>query len=229
MVLGRRELSAILLAVAAILFYLMLLSTAPSEAQTGGQDDSCDVDEDLVETFTGTQDQITPEFEIVGPEWRFILEATATTQARGNVSVSTEFNPDNPGSGFASVSVDPEFNPTDNDSSNIIDGPGTFSLDIDANGAEYTIVVCESASQNGGEQTTQNPTTVRNPTTVNGNDSPQNRPRRERTREVINVPRRPLPPSGGASLPVYGVVGGFVLTGAGLLALGLVIRRGSQR
>ncbi len=46
MVLGRRELSVILLGVAAILFYLVLLSTTPSGAQTSGVDpagDECDV------------------------------------------------------------------------------------------------------------------------------------------------------------------------------------------
>ena len=55
--------------------------------------------------------------------------------------------------------------------------------------------------------------------------NPSRKPQRERS--VINVPNRPLPPSGG--LPVYGVVSGFVLTGAGLLALGLAIRRASRR
>ena len=49
------------------------------------------------------------------------------------------------------------------------------------------------------------------------------------TREptVINIPRKPLPPTGG--LPVYVTVAGFVLVGAGLLGLGVGIRRGQRR
>ena len=44
---------------------------------------------------------------------------------------------------------------------------------------------------------------------------------------VVNVPKKKLPPSGG--LPVYGAVACFVLTGAGLLALGYGVRRGRRR
>jgi hypothetical protein len=58
------------------------------------------------------------------------------------------------------------------------------------------------------------------------NTSPANQNRPQGGRTVVNVPRTPLPPSGG--LPVYGTVVGFVLTGAGLLALGLLIRHGPR-
>ncbi len=44
---------------------------------------------------------------------------------------------------------------------------------------------------------------------------------------IINIPRKPLPPSGGP--PVYGVVASFILAGTGLLALGIGIRRGLRR
>jgi hypothetical protein len=44
---------------------------------------------------------------------------------------------------------------------------------------------------------------------------------------IINVPRKPLPPTGG--WPVYGTVLGFVLTGASLLLLGFRIRSRAQR
>lgn len=64
-------------------------------------------------------------------------------------------------------------------------------------------------------------------------DQPDDEPppprKKPRTEEIINVPDKPLPPTGGASLPVYATVAGFVLTGAGLLALGFAIRRGSRR
>jgi hypothetical protein len=109
-----------------------------------------------VDTFAGTADQTFPEFEIDGAEWRFIVEATSTAETSGSVDVSTVFDPNNPESGSAIVSVDPEFNPTDTDSSSVIDGPGTFTLEVDANGAEYNVLVCESQTpgvRNGGTKT----------------------------------------------------------------------------
>lgn len=118
MLLGRKELSAILLAIGAILFYLVLLSATPSRAQTGG----------------GTTDNL------------FTIQEDVTIEE-----------------------------------------------EID----EEADVVARAES----------------------------RPRRERT--IINIPRKPLPPSGG--LPVYLTVAGFVLTGGGLLTLGFMIRRGSRR
>ncbi len=222
MVLGRRELSAILLAVAAILFYLVLLSTTPSEAQ----DSNCPGAEE-VDTFTGTGDRQTAPFEITGNVFQVTSEVTATGDPDFlffSISVRDE-------NGDTVTTIDQEQPGTE--SSFVNEGPGQFFLDILAANAEYTITVedCTGTDQNNGNQTTQNQTT-RNPTTQNQitdrNDSPQRqrRPQRERTRDVINVPNRPLPPSGG--LPVYGVVGGFVLAGAGLLALGVVIRRRTQ-
>lgn len=120
------------------------------ESTIGEQNFACSPDEQQVETFTGTADQSFPEFEIDGAEWRFIVQATSTAETSGSVSVRTVFDPDNPGSGFAIASVDPEFSPTDTSSSSVIDGPGTFTLEVDANGAEYDILVCESQTPGGG-------------------------------------------------------------------------------
>ena len=120
------------------------------ESTTDEQDFACSADEQQVETFTGTADQSFPEFEIGGAEWRFIVEATSTAETSGTVSVSTVFDPDNPVSGFAIASVDPEFSPTETNSSSVIDGPGTFALEVDANGAEYNVLVCESETPGGG-------------------------------------------------------------------------------
>ncbi len=103
-----------------------------------------------METFTGTTDQSFPEFEIGGAKWRFIVEATSTAETLGSVTVETVFDPDNPGSGIAITSVDPESSPTDTGSSSVIDGPGTFTLEVDANGAEYNILVCESQTPGDG-------------------------------------------------------------------------------
>ena len=49
----------------------------------------------------------------------------------------------------------------------------------------------------------------------------------EQTVIIRTIPRKGLPPTGG--LPVYVMVGGSVLTGAGLLAGRLVTQRGRQR
>jgi hypothetical protein len=86
-----------------------------------------------------------------------------------------------------------------------------------------------SGAQTGNQPTTQ-PTTSNpaNPSNQGGVIAIANssqRPRKERS--IINIPKKPLPPSGG--LPVYGVVTGFVFAGAGLLALGLVIWRRPRR
>ncbi len=53
-------------------------------------------------------------------------------------------------------------------------------------------------------------------------DKPNNR---EPT--VINIPNKPLPPTGG--FPVYGMIAGSILAGAGLLGLGIGVRRGQRR
>lgn len=61
----------------------------------------------------------------------------------------------------------------------------------------------------------------------NGASAQSSRDRQRRNVVRDTVPRRPLPPTGG--LPVSVTVGGFVLTGASLLGVGLVIRRGPRR
>ena len=61
--------------------------------------------------------------------------------------------------------------------------------------------------------------------TANSSQRPR-RPRRERT--IINIPNKPLPPTGGL-LPVPAMVAGSVLTGACLLGLGIGIRRKQRR
>jgi Excalibur calcium-binding domain len=53
----------------------------------------------------------------------------------------------------------------------------------------------------------------------------EEKPLREPT--IINIPAKPLPPTGG--WPVYGTVMGFVLAGAGLLMLGFGINRRTPR
>lgn len=149
------------------------------EPTTGEQDFACSPDEQQVETFSGTADQSFPEFEIDGTEWRFIVQATSTAETSGSVSVRTVFDPDNPVSGSAIASVDPEFSPTETSSSSVIDGPGTFTLEVDANGAEYDILVCESQTSGGGG----------GGTTTGAPKTPTTPPSAPKTRHLL-LPRR---------------------------------------
>jgi hypothetical protein len=112
-IVGRRELSAILLAILALVFYLVLLSTVPSGAETGGDT-------------------------------------------------------------------------TDGDQSIIIDDEFTVQEDENLQGDV-----------------------------------------RDREPTITNIPRKPLPPTGG--LPVYVTVAVSILAGTGLLGLGVGIRRGQRR
>ena len=78
--------------------------------------------------------------------------------------------------------------------------------------------------QNGGTTIVDNVVT----TFDNNIQVPQNQiPIKKQPTNIVNVPKKKLPPSGG--LPVYGVVATFILAGAGLLALGYGVRRGRRR
>ncbi len=129
-----------------------------SDAQQGGnnggttgdgQGGFCAPDEELVESFSDTVDQTTEQFEITGPEWRVVVEGTATTSTSGDVTVDA-LDEDGFFEGGASVFVDPDFLLTTRDSSSVLDGPGSFRLEIDANGASYEISVCQTPGQGGG-------------------------------------------------------------------------------
>jgi hypothetical protein len=173
-VLGRRELSAILLTLAAIVFYLVLLSASPSSAR----DLNCS-------------------------DFQFQEDAQA-----------------------------------------VLDQDPSDPNNLDANNDG---VACESLPRRGGNSTVANLTgvTVNQAPTTNSTGVTRNSSNRggatasaggakasansgrKKEPTVVNVPNKPLPPSGG--LPVYAVVAASALTGAGLLALGLVIRRGARR
>jgi len=159
-------LTVIALGFICVLYILGHTEVFAQESTIGEHDFACSPDEQQVEAFTDTADQSFPEFEIDGDEWRCIVKATSTAETRGSVTVETVFDPDNPGFGIATVSVDLEFSPTDTSSSSIIDGPDTFTLEVDANGAEYDILVCESQTPGdggGGDTTNGAPKTQPSP------------------------------------------------------------------
>jgi len=249
---GRRETSVILLVVGALLFYGVFLLSTPSNAQTNGDtndgntsNEGCD-DPDEVAFFDGTENRRTGEFEITGDTFRLTYDATV-------------IDPDE----FAAFSIDVldedgrlvDFTPVveddDEDSINVLEGPGRFRLEIDSENFEYAIAVddCAGTDQddedtNDGDRNDRDRDEVdrdqedlgeedrTDEDRVDGDRNDQGRNAPSRTREPANVirktiPKKPLPPTGG--LPVSTVVAGLVLTGAGLLALGLGVRRGRRR
>ncbi len=221
MVLSRKWFSAVLLAVAGLVFYVVFLAilvTEPSEAQqddvTGGQtiqqDAGCD-NPVLIETFSGTDSQITPDFNITGDTFRLSYEALV-------------INPNE----FASFSIDVfdengvlvDFVPLAfddvNNNINVLEGPGRFNLEIDADNMDYIVDVedCVGDGDDGDGITDGNDGRVERSVQVR---------KPERSEVIINIPRKPLPPTGG--LPVYVMVTSSVLAGSGLLGLGIMIHR----
>jgi hypothetical protein len=122
-----------------------------NEENIDGERPNCAANERQVETFSGTGDQTTSQFEINGTEWRFSTTATPTSDTSGEANVTAQ---DEGGStvGTSVSLVDPEVNPTDSTSSAILHGPGAFTLEIVANDVEYNILVCESKAGGGGSQ-----------------------------------------------------------------------------
>ncbi len=157
---------------------------AQGTARVGAQEPpSCSPDERQVQTFTGTQDQTTPPFDIRGNEWRFVANARTTTEASGNLNVdaNNQAEPARPiPEAFVTLSASPGQTPSE--SSDILDGPGSFTLEIEANGVEYTIRVCERGG--GGGQPKDQPT-----------GAPKERPKSAPKEQPKGQPRQqPAPP-----------------------------------
>ncbi len=89
-------------------------------------------------------------------------------------------------------------------------------------------IACESLPRRGGGTTGQLITDV--PIVDQDQDNlaePTPTPRKKAPTNVVNVPKKPLPPSGGVSM--YGMIVSAIFVGVGLLALGIGIRRGLRR
>ncbi len=198
---GRRELGAILLAAAALAFYMILLAASPSEAR---RDLDCSdfrsqkAAQAVLDRNPRDPNNLDPDNDGVACEKlpRRGGGKVKANQSEGNRSRVNQSQEDNRS----------RVRQLQND----LDGDLTVSQLQDDN--EVTSLNEDTELDALEEDLDEGPIAV----TV---------PRRERT--VVNVPRKPLPPSGG--LPVYATVAGFVLTGAGLLALGFLIRRGPHR
>ncbi len=169
---------------------------------TTASEATCLENEEQVETFVGSQDRTTEEFQITGPEWRFVSTIRPATVTTGSLEVDA-LNEDGFSEGFTTQIVFPD-EELDRQSSGVIDGPGTFRLRIEANGVDYRIVVCQSQDGGGTTEPTISPEPTEEPTEVEGPPPGET---------IIDIPRKPLPWTGGpAVLPAV----------AFLLGLGLV-------
>ena len=108
-----------------------------------------------VEEFSGTEDRRTPEFEITGTAFRLTWDIVDIIDPNGSPSLEADVLDDSGrpiGEGFLAFEED--------GSENILEGPGTFSLEIRASDVRYEIVVedCTGTSQDG--DTTMGPPTL---------------------------------------------------------------------
>ncbi len=235
MVLGKRGSSVVLLAVGVtVLCWVLLLVEAPSEAQTrtpggttGGanqysqaraeqSDEGCS-NPLVVETFGGSNSQITSPFEITGNTFRLTLEAEPVRQGEFASIFIQSFDETEGNVPFGGIDVNPvEGRVTE--TANVLEGPGTFNLEIEADNTTYEITVEDCGGRGGttGGGTTEETTQRRVGKRIEV----------ERDVTIINIPGKPLPPTGG--LPASVFVAGFVLAGAGLFGLGLARHRRSR-
>ncbi len=219
MVLSRRGLSAIFLAGAALVFYAALLLSTESGAQTNGDCPGAQT----VDTTTGTGNKQSPVFNITGTSFRITITVEATSQDPSLAGVTanvmreggefvTSFSKEGPGT----------------ESSIINAGPGRFFLDFNTANANYTVTTEDCTGTTGGVTSQDGEATfvddIQEDVVVDVN---RDRTPTRKQPTIINIPKKPLPPSGGP--PLYGVIASFILAGTGLLALGIGIRRGLRR
>lgn len=176
-----------------------------TQARTGQSDEGCS---DPVEVFSisdNTSDIFGP-FTVEGQLFRVRFETTPANDG-GFGSTLIEVDDEN----LTAVTSEDVRN-GESGTIEVNEGPGEFFLNIATSEQSYDVVVEDCAGSNGG----------------NGGGSGNVGITERRNGDVIiNVPRKPLPPTGG--LPVYLMVAGSILAGAGLLAWRFTAQRGRQR
>lgn len=230
MEISRQTACVAMLVVGALTFFYVLLIVQPSEAQQGGAtgagaggNEGC-ADPREVETFNGTENQITPSFNITGNTFRLLYDITdLDADPLGDIINIRPVDDGGPVGGAVTLQ-DPG-----NGSQNVLEGPGSFTLEIESNGFEYSVTVedCTGSASGTAPASTPGTSTPAAAPAPKATPSPTPAPKATpKQREKVmreTVPKRRLPPTGGVPAP-YAVYG-FVLGGTSLLALGLV-RRG---
>lgn len=200
---------ALLVAGVMLSFYAILISGRP-EAQ---EDEGC-ADPQTVDTFNGTENQRTRPFNITGTTFRLRYDLTDLDEDPGFDSFTIRpFGEDGIGVPESVLVFDPGAG-----SQNILEGPETFTLEIESDGFEYSVAVDDcTGTAPGNREGSSVEASQPIPTVQNKNKD------RAKKVERNTIPKRPLPPTDG--IPASYAVYGFVLGGTSLLALGLV-RRG---
>ncbi len=210
MVLGRRGLSILLLAVGVLITFLVTLRAAPSEAQADCRE--------VASIGPETTNQRVGPVQIRGDTIRVEGEVTASDPDRFtafDITVEGEGEDGLPVFDFVSITETGPF------TENILEGPGNLTFNIESSETvTYTVTISDCGESQPGLGDTSTP--------QGGQSTPVPETRQEQKNKVIprTIPKKPLPPTGG--LPVYVMVTGSVLTGTCLLGLGLVVRRGSR-
>lgn len=161
-----------------------------------GQDDQGCENPQEVETFTGTENDRTDPFEITGETFRIRYETAPVGDDPFLPSVEVDILDEN-GESIGEVVFEGE-----DGVENILAGPGTFSLEIRAEEASYTLVVEDCV----GEEPTDPPGDPSDPNDVDRDTTPEG----------------PLPNTGG--IPPL-LIAGLALAGVGLLSLRASLRR----
>jgi hypothetical protein len=151
-----------------------------SQVQDGQGDEGCP-NPDPIETFTGIENQITPDFNITGNTFRVSYEITDVDEDPGSDSFLIRAIGEDGFQTGDSVLVFDE----GSDSMNILEGPGAFSLEIESEGLEYTVIVedCVGTNQdNGNQNNDQNSSTLELSTPA---QNPSNQKARHQKKDVI--------------------------------------------
>ncbi len=207
-VLGRRGLSILLLAVGVLIAFLVTLRAVPSEAQADCRE--------VASIGPETTNQRVGPVQIRGDTIRVEGEVTAEDPDRFSaLSIDLEGEGEDglPAFDFVSITETGPFQ------ENILEGPGSYTFNIESTEAvTYTVTISDCGESPPGDTSTPQG----DPST------PVPRAIQEQKGKIIpkTIPRRRLPPTGGLS--TYAMVTGSILVGAGLLGLGLVVRRGSR-
>jgi hypothetical protein len=154
--------------------------TGVSQVQDGQGDEGCP-NPDPIETFTGIENQITPDFNITGNTFRVSYEITDVDEDPGSDSFLIRAIGEDGFQTGDSVLVFDE----GSDSMNILEGPGAFSLEIESEGFEYTVIVedCVGTNQdNGNQNNDQNSSTLELSTPA---QNPSNQKARPQKKDVI--------------------------------------------
>lgn len=128
-------------------------STQTDGDDTGGNTngaEGCEVPE-VVETFTESNSQITPPFEISGNKLHLSLETDLVQEGEVGFMSIDSVDEEVRVVPLGGIFVNPVEGPSD-ESANVLEGPGTFTLRIESENVQYEVTVedCVGTNQDNG-------------------------------------------------------------------------------